>query len=426
VLRGEATADVVRAVGRHAETCAACAAERDSLQRTMEVVAAHVRPEVSPDARMRLRSALKDELLRTRRRSSRRFLRPAFALPAALAAGALVAWFAALPSSRVPAGDAVAAARLGRAVAKTGDLAPRTLEAVSRGLGWLAARQRPDGTWAPAADSDREATAAATALTLLAFAADGQSPRHGPRAAALGEARDRLESLVAAGFSTDASHKPLYAQALAVRALAAGYAIDRDVMTGDERRVARRAAEAAGRELRSWQRPDGGFGYVPQAPRSDSSCTLFAVAALAELREAGVLDATGALVRAGRFLDSLRAADGGVGYTRPGDRADTPALTAAMLALRGEETGPARDVTPQMLASIEQATARGGDALLSFTGAQALARHGRSLESPVRSLLATQQEDGGWAAAADSRCAAGGDTVTTAFGVLALAQVYAR
>ena len=78
------------------------------------------------------------------------------------------------------------------------------------------------------------------------------------------------------------------------------------------------------------------------------------------------------------------------------------------------------------MTAIEQATARGGDALLSWTGAQALARHGRSLESPVRSLLATQQQDGAWASAADCRCAAGGDTVKTAFGGLALAQVYAR
>jgi hypothetical protein len=392
----------------------------------MELVAEHVQPEVSPDARMRLRSALEDELRQTRARPSRRRIWPAFVLPAAVAAGGLVALIAARSPTPEPR-DAVATdARLGRAVANAGDLGPRTLDAVSRGLGWLAARQRADGTWAPAADSDRETTAAATALALLAFAADGQSPHRGPHAAVLAGAQERLTSLVAGGFSSDAERKPLYAHALAVRALAAGYALDRDVMTGDERRAARAAAEAAGRVLRNWQRADGGFGYVPNSARSDSSCTLFAVAALTELRQAGLLDAAGAVGRADRYLASLRGLDGSIAYSTPNDRGEAPALTAALLAVRGESVAPSRSASPEMLASIERATATGGDALLAWNGTEALARHGRSIESPVRSLLATQRQDGAWPAAADARCAVGGDTVTTAFGVLALAQVYAH
>ena len=426
VLRGEAPAHVARAVERHTSGCSACAAERESLRRTMELVAEHVRPEVSPDARMRLRSALEDELHRTRARPSRRRLWAAFALPAALAAGGLVALSLAPSPARAPHDAAAPDARLGRAVAKAGDLGPRTLDAVSRGLAWLASRQRTDGTWAPAADSDRETTAAATALALLAFAADGQSPRRGPRAAALAGAHDRLATLVAGGFSADSERKPLYAQALAVRALAAEYALDRDVMTGDERRAARGAAEAAGRVLRNWQRSDGGFGYVPQSARSDSSCTLFAVAALTELRQAGLLDATGAVVRADRYLASLRGADGSIAYSTPNDRGDAPALTAALLAVHGESIAPSSSASPEMFASIERATATGGDALLAWNGTEALARHGRSIASPVKSLLDTQRQDGAWPAASDARCAAGGDTVTTAFGVLALAQVYAH
>jgi hypothetical protein len=427
VLRGASPAEVVRAVERHTRTCAACAAERESLRRTMELVAGHVHPEVSADARLRLRSLVDEELARPRPRTRRRILRPSFALPAALAAGALVAWLAASSaSSPPPSGGADSAGRLERAVARAGEFGPKSLDAVSRGLDWLAARQRPDGTWAPAADSDAETTAAATALALLAFAADGQSPHHGPNSSALASARDRLKSLAAAGFSPDEDRKPLYALSLAVRAFAAGCVLDRDAMTPVERREARAVAESAGRELRGWQRADGGFGYAPHAARSDSSCTLFAAAALTDLREAGVLDAAGALSRANAYLDSLRGADGTVAYERRGDRAQAPALTAALLALGGADAAPARDASPVVLASIERETARGGDTLLSWTGAEALARHGRSLESPVRSLLATQRRDGAWAADADARCAAGGDTVTTAFGVLALAQTYAR
>jgi hypothetical protein len=428
MLRGETSPETAAAVDRHLRACAACAAERESLARTLEAVRAHVQPEVSPDARLRLRAALGEEMDRSRRRVARRGVRRALLVPAALAAGGLVAWIVSpsAPTSAPGTRDADVAARLDRAVAKAGDLGPRSIDAVSRGLGWLAARQQADGTWAPSADADAETTAASTALALLAFAADGQTPRKGPHAASLARAHARLAGLVEAGFSAETDRKPVYAQALAVRAFAAVYSLDRDAMPAEERRASRAAAADAGRDLRAWQRPDGGFGYVPGAALSDASCTLFAVAALTELRAAGVLDAAGALDRAGRYLESLRSADGTVAYARPGDGRAGPALSAALLAVGEADAGAAHRPTPELLASIERETARGGDALLAWTGAEALSRHGRSLDTPVRSLLESQRQDGAWTAAADRRCAVGGDTVTTAFGVLALAEVYSR
>src|SRR5207249_3271726 len=89
-----------------------------------------------------------------------------------------------------------------------------TASAVARGLGWLAAHQREDGTWAPTSDADAETRAAVTAAALLAFAADGQSSRHGPHADALRRADARLAGLLDAGFGADPDRKPLYAEAL--------------------------------------------------------------------------------------------------------------------------------------------------------------------------------------------------------------------
>lgn len=425
VLRGEVPEEVATEVERHLGRCTACAAERDLLRRTMDLVHEHVHPESSADARMRLRSALSDEFARSRRRRDLRRRWPAVAVPVALVAGALAAWLAApgteAPAQRVPADTQ----RLARAVASAGELGPRTMDAVSRGLAWLAGRQRPDGTWSAGAATDPETTASVTASAILAFAADGQSPRRGANAPALARARRRLADLVATGFSDDLDRKPLYAQALGVRALAATYVLDREAMSAEERRAERELLRHAGRRLADFQAEDGGFGYAPRARRSDSSCTLFAVAALDELRDSGVLDASGVILRAGRYLDGMRSSDGGVAYAHPGDRHAAPALTAALLALDGE-FGPSRGVSPNTFAFIEHAVRSGGDALLAWSGAEALARHGRPLEAPVASLLESQQDDGAWASAGDVRCSAAGDAVTTAFGVLALAQTYAR
>ncbi len=425
VIRGEVSRETADEVERHLGRCAACAAERDLLRRTMEVVREHVQPESSADARMRLRSALCDEFARDRRKRRFRHAWPAFAVPAALLAGVLAALIAA-PGAETPAPRAMAdTQRRARAVASAGELGPRSMDAVSRGLAWLAAKQRRDGTWSAGAVSDAETTASVTASALLAFAADGQSPRHGEHRAALSRARRRLAELVATGFSSDPDRKPLYAVALGVRALAATYALDRAEMTADERRAERELLTRAGRQLADFQAKDGGFGYVPKARRPDSSCTLFAVAALDELRDADVLDASGVILRAGRYLDGMRAPDGGIAYAHPGDRRAAPALTAALLALDGE-FGPSRGVSAGALSFIEKAVQTGDDALLAWSGAEALARHGRPLAAPVASLLASQREDGAWASADDRRCASAGDAVTTAFGVLALAQVYAR
>ncbi len=426
-LRGEIGESEALEIERHVAKCTSCAAERDALSLTMNAVHAHVQPEVSADARMRLADALDEELAARRARASRRVFRPIFALPVALAAGALVAF--AMTSRTEPPTTAVRISttrdsRAARAAGAAGDeFGPKAIDAASRGLAWLTACQRADGTWAPSADADAETTAATTASALLAFAADGQSPHHGPRAAALRRARNRLAELVDGGLSQDSDRKPVYALALGVRALAAAYRLDHDSMSTDERRAMREMLAEAGRRIVDWQGADGGFGYAPHGSRSDSSCTLFAAAAMKDLKDAGVADPGGAFERARRYLASLPAQDGGVAYMRPGDRRSAPALTAAWIALDAEAAG-ASGGTPKALGSVEDALGEGKDAFLAWTGFAALARHGRTLEAPVQRLLAAQRPDGAWTAVGDRRCESAGDAVTTAFGVMAMAQVY--
>lgn len=425
LLRGETAADLVPAVEAHLAMCDACAAEREGLRRTLEVVAEEANPPLSADSRLRLREVLDAELARSRAPIAPPRRRWAAAAAAAAAAGMLLALaLARSDGSDVPASAAVAPAAVRASVVGT-DLGARAIDAASRGLAWLASRQQSDGSWSPDGEGDAETRAAVTAAALLAFAADGQSPRRGPNAPRLDRAQARLGDLLADGFSGDADRKPLYAQALGVRALAAVHALDRDRLPPAERREAREALAAHGRGLLAWQREEGGFGYVPGALRSDASCTLFALAAFAALRDAEALDAAGPVARAARYLDGLRGLDGALAYDTPGDARPAPGLAAGLYAL-DDGSRPAASASRRALASIEDALAAGGDALLAWTGAEALARHGRSLERPLRALLEAQRGDGAWPAAGDLRCAEAGDAVTTAFGVLALAQAYVR
>lgn len=426
VLRGEAPESVVADVARHVEGCAACAAERDAIARTLDVVGRHVHLQSSADARLRLRSALDAELAaRPVARRARRSFNP-IVVPVAMAAGALLALAAAgigtQNSPRPASGDV---SRAVRPSAPAGELETKSADAVARGLQWLADRQADDGTWGPRDGAATETREAATAASLLAFAGSGETAHRGPRAPALARAESRLAEFLAGPPSDDAEQKPVYSVALGVRALATTYTLDRDAMDPDARRRRRAVLTEAGKRLVQWQRDDGGFGYVSAAARSDSSCTVFALAALVDLRRAGLLDAAGAVSRGVEYLDSLRGPDGTLSYSRPGDRVCTPALSAALLGL-DHALGSRREPSQGTLERVERAITAGGDALVAWTGTEALVAHGRALDAPVRGLLASQRADGAWSAARDERCRGAGDSVTTAFGVLALSAVCAR
>jgi hypothetical protein len=420
--RGTLAAPAAAEVSRHLEACAECAADLAALRRTMACVRPHLSIDPSPDSRMRLRATLDRELARSRSAAKLR-ARLTFFVPAAAAAAAAIwgvaTWSGAGHDAPEPVRGPVAVAP-----SVPPSVAPSAQQPVARavagGLDWLASRQRADGTWSPGPDAGRETVAAVTASVVLAFAANGESAWHGPRREALRRAGDRLAEMTDAGFSHDADAKPLYAQALAVRALAAQFAADRDAMPAASRRARHDTIVRATRQLVEWQGDDGGFGYAPRSPRPDASCTLFAAAALAEVHRSGVTQPSGALARAGRWLEGLRDASGAVAYERPGDRHESPVLTAATAALQDElrirpQSGAALDELTKTLAS-----SAGRDALLAWEGAGALARHGRAGDAPAAALVDAQRRDGAWPAATDLRCKSGGDDLTTAFGVLAL------
>jgi prenyltransferase/squalene oxidase-like repeat protein len=376
-LRGEVGTDVAHALERHVERCAGCAAERESLLRTMDVVHRHVHPEMSADARLRLDEALATELGRMRIRASRRRLIPFIAAPLAAAAGALFALTLAPSETHVPSPRPWPVA-LADPVQRpgAGELAPKAADAAERAYEWLASQQRRDGSWSPTTDADPESSATLTGSVLLAFAADQGSFHDLERREAVARGVRRLTELLDAKFSDDPDKRPLFAQAFAVSALAAVYKEARESMSTYDRRTMRDLLANAGIALVRWQRDDGGWGTASKSMRSEASCTLAALAALEQLRAADILDAPGPAGRGSTYLAAQR------------NPASPPSVSPA---------------------TLETATAM----------SSALLRHGGESE-PVRELLAKQRPDGSWSAGADAMGAA--DPMTTAWGALTLAM----
>ncbi len=310
-----------------------------------------------------------------------------------------------------------------RARQRVGDLAPRIDPAVEGALRWLAERAGDDGRFGrvPGA-GEEDFRDGVTGAVVLAFVQNGRSPRDEAFGAVLRPAVAALEARLRDGPAA-ADPKPLYSTALALRALTWQWALDYRNLDVAARSERHRLLEQAGQALLAAQNADGGFGYRPGDARSDASCTLFATAALADLRLAGVVRADASLRRAGTFLAGLRAEGGLQSYREPGDRADDPALTAALLAY-ARELGVRGDAE-RAVEAVRTALADGSrrDALLAWTGLDALRRRPELADS-LRPVLAAQRPDGSWSAANDRHCRVGGDELATALGVLAVTRVY--
>jgi len=182
--------------------------------------------------------------------------------------------------------------------------------------------------------------------------------------------------------------------------------------------------ERAGRRLIGWQHQDGGFGYAAGDDRTDSSCTLFAAAALADLRVAGVFDTRPALTRAGAFLEAHMRDDGILDYRLARDRDGDLALTAGALALHRDLALETRR-RPGLLAVKRAIHAlKGPDALLLAAGTEALRRHRVPIDEPVEALVRSQRENGSWDGKLARHLRQGGDELATAFAVIGLSRTY--
>ncbi len=205
---------------------------------------------------------------------------------------------------------------------------PGSEEAVVRGLAWLAAHQRNDGSWRfnhqegvcqnRCADPGTEAsTAGAAGLVLLPFLGAGHTPEQGEYSETVRRGIYYLQSrMLSTPNGGDLREGTMYAQGIAAIALCEAYA-----MTHDEsmRPVAQQAVDF----ICYAQHPKGGWRYEPGQP-GDMTVTGWQLMALKSAQMAGLRVPPQVLERAKQFLDTMHTGGGACyGYLSPG-RENTP------------------------------------------------------------------------------------------------------
>lgn len=191
--------------------------------------------------------------------------------------------------------------------------------AIAAGLRWLAARQQPDGRWLcrpmPGATDDQ----ASTAFALLALLADGNSAAGGPHAAAVVKGIDWLLAQQKPDGSFGGAR--LYTEGLCTLAIVEAF-----VMGGTEQHY--HAAQRGIEYVVACQRPEGGWNYKGSDPGGgDTSVTGMMFQPLKQGHMAYLDFDLKALTRGREYIDRVTDAQHWVDY-RPGTHARRAVLTA--------------------------------------------------------------------------------------------------
>jgi len=220
-----------------------------------------------------------------------------------------------------------------------------TEQAVANGLAFLAAIQKPDGSWNPRETgggreqqilghnrqgAGAQADTGITGLALLAFLADGSTHLQGPYQETVRRGLEYLMQRQQRGGSLAGGaqyYAQMYCHSMALLALSEAYAL-----TGDARLQS--VVELGGRySLDTQNRAGGGWRYQPQEA-GDMSQFGWQVLALRSAAHNGLNPDAGSQQLMNRFLNRhSRGTHGGLAIYRLGE-AVSPAMTAEALVCR--------------------------------------------------------------------------------------------
>jgi hypothetical protein len=309
---------------------------------------------------------------------------------------------------------------------------------VRRARRFLVASQEEDGGWRAARFGGRAAhDAGVSGLALLALQTAGSSgeERRAARKAALALAGGQAED---GHFGDEADSRFTYSHAVVTRALAR-WAIREEAVERLSGNLSKAAAF-----ISAARSPSGGWRYGVAPPKSDTSVTFFMVAALAELRRAGIEVDEDAMRGGLEWVKKMTSRrDFTTGYTKAGEgsarpedlierfpRQATEALTAASCLVRywcGE--GGTR-TTGWQLRRVEQRppSEKTPDLYYWYAGAEALvAIRGKAPPLWYRDLLVCavkRQVLTGAVAVEDPWTSEGGEIYSTAMTALAVASAF--
>jgi prenyltransferase beta subunit len=219
------------------------------------------------------------------------------------------------------------------------EITPEQQIAVEKGLEYLASRQTAEGSFGNSVPYG--ATAAITALSGIAFMADGNLPGRGKYGDNVRKAvdfivRNQQESGL---FTTSASQGEMYSHGFATLFIGEVYG-----MSGDDQ--IKENLQKAVRLIERCQNPEGGWRYQPAPVDADISVTICQIMALRSARDAGIKTDAGVMDKALAYVKKCQNSDGGFSYQAAGGEsgfARTAAGTASLYyAGRFEDQGVAR------------------------------------------------------------------------------------
>jgi len=200
-------------------------------------------------------------------------------------------------------------------------------DSIRRGLEWLVARQRDDGSFGTGSyDGD----VAVTSLAGLALMAGGSTPGRGPHGAEIDKCVDYvLAHVQESGYiiaPTSKSHGPMYGHGFATMFLAECYGMSK-------RPELREKLVRAVRLIVNSQNRLGGWRYHPQRDEADLSVTICQVMALRAARNAGLYVPNQTIDDSIEYVKKSQNADGGFMYMLPVGESRFPISAGGVVAL---------------------------------------------------------------------------------------------
>jgi hypothetical protein len=197
--------------------------------------------------------------------------------------------------------------------ASADEMSPALDQAIARGLEYLASQQQPDGSFAGGRFGRNVAI---TALSSLAFMADGHIPGRGR----YGDVIDRgvdfiLDNSAENGLiAAEAANGPMYGHGFAALFLGEVYGMTQG--GADTARSARvhEALVKAVRLIERTQNDEGGWRYNPVPYDADVSVTICQIMALRSARNAGIEVSKEVIDRAVEYVRRCQNRDGGFRY----------------------------------------------------------------------------------------------------------------